>query len=214
MRPWPRSRPSVPFSLWTGAQLASSAASTTSRQLSSPAVTWPRSCARAAWSPTPRLSRRSFLASITSSTSCSLAMQLSFEAPLVLLVCAYVAKSLAALCFDGHKNINFKSSSEWSNAPEELSPIYPFHSLFWFWILAFWFPCAAIASPYSVRAVLHLVSRSSLMFKFISRSSCGLSADEMDQYMLEHGSGSAPSVSKTSWSMNKFSIPKTYVQLR
>ena len=72
--PWPQSRPSVPFSLWTGAQLASSAGSTTSRQPLCPAVTWPRSCARAAWSPTPRLSRRSFLASITSSTSCSLAM--------------------------------------------------------------------------------------------------------------------------------------------
>ena len=77
--PLPRSRPSVPFSSWTGAQLASSAVSTTSHQQWSPVVTWPRSCVRAAWSPTPRLSRRSSLALITSSTSCSLAMLLNFE---------------------------------------------------------------------------------------------------------------------------------------
>ena len=84
--PWPQSRPSVPFSLWTGAQLASSAASTISRQPLYRGVTWPRSCVRAVWSPTPRPSRRSSLALITSSTSCSLAVKL-WRSSLVLLVC-------------------------------------------------------------------------------------------------------------------------------
>ena len=33
----------------------------------------------------------------------------------------------------------------------------------------------------------------------------------MDQYMLENGSGSAPSVSKKSaWSINKFLFPRTF----
>merc|ERR1711998_659408 len=67
----PPSRPREPSSSSTGAQLASSAVSTTSHPLLSQVAISPRSCAPSAWSPTPPPSLRSSPELTTSSISCT-----------------------------------------------------------------------------------------------------------------------------------------------
>merc|ERR1712159_477089 len=69
--PSPPSRPREPSSSSTGAQLASSAVSTTSHPLSCQVVNSPRSCAPSAWSPTPLPLLRSSPELITSSILCT-----------------------------------------------------------------------------------------------------------------------------------------------